>query len=114
MNTELRDRMIAILEPLAEGASTHWSTDVFLGEEGVDEPDFHAGFALISAGHLKWFERPGLGGFYITLSGFAYLGELKHPWRMWMGQHWFTAIVASATIVLALASAAAQVWTAFS
>ncbi len=114
MNARLRDGMIAILEPLAADGSASWSTDIFLDDEGENQPDFHAGFALISAGHLRWFERPGRSGYWITLSGFAYLEELKAPRWAWVKQHWFAALVASATIVLSIASATAQMWVAFS
>ena len=54
--------------------------------------------------------EPLYHGNHITLSGFAYLAELRRgSERTWLFEHWFSASVAGSTILAAFA----QWWIAF-
>ena len=64
------------------------------------------------AGHITSFNDL-MSATRITLSGFAYLEELKHPVSTWLKRNWFAAMVAGATLLLALVSSFAQLVVAF-
>ena len=102
MNKELRQVMINTLEELAQD-----STLVVTTRETDPQVVRHAALMLSKAGHLASFGGT-LKGSRITLSGFNYLEELKHPGRTWLKRNWFSATVAGATLLLALVSSIAQ------
>ena len=108
MNKELRQAMIEILGMLAENP-TSMSPHSHTGQT----PDrFYAGLVLNRAGHLADFKGGSVGS-HITISGFDYLEELKHPLRAWFGRNWFAFVVAVTTVLVSAASALAQVYIAF-
>ena len=107
MNKELRQAMIKILEDLARDSDAVFNT-------AVNTPAVvnNAKLALFSARHIASLSEPP-SSYRITLSGFNYLEELKHPVRTRLKLNLFAATVAAATLMLALGSSIAQLWTAF-
>ena len=79
---------------------------------GDSKADHYEALMLCNAGYLASFSNPPKGA-RITLSGFNYLEELKHPVRTWLKSNWFAATVAAATLLLALVSSIAQSVAAF-
>ncbi len=107
MNKELREAMIGILEDLVADPTRVWSHSY-----GDQATHFAAGLVLNRAGHLSSFQGAPPGS-YITLSGFGYLEELKHPIRSWLARNWFAVVVAVTTGVVSAVSAGAQAFLAF-
>ncbi len=108
MNNELRREMIKLLETHGERSDMLWGR-----REREKATENHAGLALSAAGHIAPMNDISGHGFQVTLSGLAYLEELKHPIRTWLFRNWFALAVAASTIGLAALSSIAQLVVAF-
>ena len=103
MDKALRQEMIATLEGMTQYREHNWPFQA--GAAAA-----HARLALQSAGHISRFGEPLFHGNHITLSGSAYLAELKRgPVRTWVFEHWFSATAAGSRILAPIA----QWWIAF-
>ena len=107
MNRELRHAMIEGLEALVADPEEVW---VLTFADPVIK--HQAMLVLESAGHVKQPDSD-VGIAHITLSGFDYLDELKHPTLAWLKRNWFAGTVAAATLLLALVSSVSQTLVAF-
>ena len=106
MDKALRQAMIKILEDLARDSSVEW-----IPPFNTPPVARNATTVPYNAGHLASLDDHPI--YRITLSGFNYLEELKHPVRTWLKRNWFAATVAVATLLLALVSSVAQAVAAF-
>lgn len=103
MERQFKRRLISVLEEGIEG-----QIDVSKDRKDISGVDEHikASELLLSAGYLLHVKGYGT---FTSLQGRDYLYRLKHRIGAWLKENWFPAIVAAATIFLALGSVVVQV-----
>ena len=120
MNNKL---LIHVLENVRDNGSWNWTGDLLLydnekarlrfKESGYSAAEYiEAGIVLVRSGKLlshneeSRFSPP----LCLTLDGYDYLFELKHPLQVWFKRNGFIAAIAMATIVLSAFSIGFNIW----
>lgn len=120
MNKKL---LIHVLENVRDNGEWVWTGDHLLYENERAKLRFEqsgytthqyivAGILLVKSGKMLTSNEESrfLPPLCLTLDGFEYLFELKHPVLAWFKRNWFVATIATATLGLSAFSIGFNIW----